>query len=130
VTIIGLDVTERVVMSGDYLAALRDAGTPEADFMFEASRGYQDFHDGRDGISGIFAHDPLAAVCAIDESPFTFTTGPVRVVTEGAAAGLTFQKLPGRAYPPNAWDEMPPQRVARTVDAARVLDLFAQPFLR
>jgi inosine-uridine nucleoside N-ribohydrolase len=98
--------------------------------MFEASRGYQDFHDGRDGISGIFAHDPLAAVCAIDESPFTFTTGPVRVVTEGAAAGLTFQKLPGRAYPPNAWDEMPPQRVARTVDAARVLDLFAQPFLR
>ncbi len=130
VTIIGLDVTQGVVMTGELLAQLRDAGTDEGAFMWDATRVYQTYYHDRDGIDGIYSHDATAAVCAVDESPFTFRDGPVRVVPSGIAAGLTLQKRLDRTYPRNDWDDAPAQRVAIGVDAARVCELFAEQFRR
>ena len=128
VQIVGLDVTERILMSRAYLATLKAEGTPEAQFIWDVTRGYEAFHEDRHATSGIFAHDPAAAVCALDDSPFLFRSGPVRVIRDGFAAGLTLQKWTPRTFSPNAWDNVPQQRVAIAVDAERVLELFAQPF--
>jgi inosine-uridine nucleoside N-ribohydrolase len=130
VTVVGLDVTQGVIMTGELLARLRDAGTDEGAFMWDATRIYQEYYHGRDGIDGVYSHDATAAICAVDESPFGFRYGPVRVVTEGIATGLTLQKRLDQTYPPNPWDAAPAQRVAIAVDAARVCDLFAAQFTR
>jgi purine nucleosidase len=128
-TIVGLDATERILMSEPYLDRLRAGGTSEGAFLWDVSRGYQAFHAQRDGIAGIYAHDSAAAVCALDDTPFTFRRGPVRVVDDGIAVGMTLQKPEGRPFGPSPWDGLPSQRVAVEADAERVLDLFAAPFL-
>lgn len=128
-TLLGLDVTERTIMTEDYLARIRDGGTSEGRFIWDVTRSYQNFHETRDRVKGMYAHDPSAATCAVDDGPFVFRNGPVRVVTDGIARGLTLQKAPGRQFGPNAWDDAPNQRVALGVDTERVLDLFAKPFV-
>jgi purine nucleosidase len=129
VRIIGLNVTESVVMTADYLQALRAAGTPEAGFIWEITRSYERYYSTARGVPGIYAHDPAAAVCAVDDAAFTFARGPVRVLRDGIAAGLTVQRLAGSTFAPNAWDDMPVQEVAVSVDAAGMLAAFAAPFL-
>jgi purine nucleosidase len=130
VQIIGLNVTERIVMTPEFLGQLRGAGTPETDFIWNVTRGYEAYYRGTRGVNGIYAHDPTAAVCAVDAAAFTFRSGPVRVIREGFAAGLTLQRLQDRVFPPNAWDGMPAQDAAVEVDAAAVLAAFAAPFAR
>lgn len=129
-TIVGLDVTERIVMTTRYLEQLRASGSPEGAFIWEVTRGYEAFHGRRDGLGGIYAHDPTAAVCAVDDAAFTFRRGPVRVATDGIAAGTTIQKPAGRTYPPSPWDGVPDAAVAIEADAPRVLAQFAAPFFR
>jgi purine nucleosidase len=107
-TIIGLDVTERIV--------------------WDVTRDYEAFHTARNGIAGIFAHDPAAAVGVLDDSPFVFRAGAVRVATEGIVAGMTVQKPDGRGFPPSPWDDVPSARVAIDVDPQRVLEHFAAAF--
>jgi inosine-uridine nucleoside N-ribohydrolase len=129
VTLIGLDVTEKVIMTPEYLAGLRDAGGVDGQFIWDVTRVYEDFHANQDHIRGIFCHDQAAAVCVLDESAFTFRENPVRVLTEGIAIGMTLQRGPAAQGEPAAWDGVPAQRVAVGVDAPRLLDQFAAPFL-
>ncbi len=127
-TLVGLDVTERVVMPTDYLRMLGASGSAAGAFVWDVTRAYEAFHQARAGVAGIYAHDPSAAICAFDEAAFTFEHGPVRVVTDGIAAGMTVQKPAGRSFPPSAWDGYRPRRVAVNVDAERVLALYAAAF--
>jgi inosine-uridine nucleoside N-ribohydrolase len=129
-TLVGLDVTEQIVMTSAYLATLRDRGADAGRFVWDVTRGYEAFHTRRSGLTGIFAHDPSAAVCAVDDSAFTFRSGSIRVATAGITAGMTVQKPDGRAFPPSPWDDAPSGRVAVDVDAQRVLELYAAPFIR
>jgi purine nucleosidase len=128
VRIIGLNVTESVVMTADYLQTLRAAGTPEADFIWQITRSYERYYFTARGVPGIYAHDPMAAVCAVDDTAFTFARGAVRVVRDGVAAGLTIQRPADRTFAPNPWDGMPDQEVAVGVDTAALLAAFAAPF--
>jgi inosine-uridine nucleoside N-ribohydrolase len=130
VQILGLNVTEQIVMTPEFLQQLRGAGTPEAGFIWDVTRGYEAYYRGARGVNGIYAHDPTAAVCAVDAGAFTFRAGPLRVIREGFAAGLTLQRPQDREFPPNAWDGMPAQQVAVEADAAAVLAAFAAPFAR
>lgn len=130
VTLLGLDVTERIVMTPAYLERLRDRGGDDGRFLWDLTRGYQRFHAEQDGIEGLFTHDPCAAICAVDASAFTFREDPVRVAVEGVAEGMTLQRgrklLDGNT---NAWQNVRAQRVAIDVDADTVLDHYAATFL-
>ena len=128
VTVLGLDVTERVIMTQAYLARLRDDGGAEGRFIWDVTRGNQDFHLRSAGFAGIYVHDPSAAICALDETPFVFRDGPVRVVTDGVAEGMTLQLSSTRDFGPSGWSDQPAQRVAVDVDIERVLDAFASAF--
>ena len=116
-------------MTPEYFELLQSGASAEAHFIREVTRGYEAFHLDRIGVRGVYAHDPAAAVCALGDGAFTFRKGAVRVVHDGFAAGLTLQNASPRAFPPNGWDGVPQQDVAIEVDAARVLELFAMPFL-
>lgn len=132
VVIVGLDVTQEVVMKHDYLAGLKGRGAgpyaPVGDFLWQATRHYQDFYHERSGIGGIYSHDASAVAFCIAPELFTLRSGPVRVVLEGIARGQTiqdFHKPSGRRTP---WSHCPPQQAAVDVDAAGVLALFDSVF--
>lgn len=130
VTILGLDVTQQVVMDAAYLDQLGEQGGQDGAFLRAVSRFYQGFHKHSRGLAGIFAHDSLAVIQVIAPYLFTFRHGPVRVVCGGLADGQTIQKPAGMPGPPApAWDGAPSCAVAVDVDAAGVLALYADTFV-
>jgi len=132
VVIVGLDVTQAVVMDEDYLASLQGRGGAIGDFLWKATRHYQDFYHSVDGIRGIYSHDASAIAYAVEPEAFELRAGPVRVALEGIARGQTIQKprKPGadNLAQADAWTGCPSQQVCVGVDSARVLALFDQAF--
>ena len=125
VSIVGLDVTHETVMTRAFLASLRDAAGDAGRFVWDVSRFYEVFH-ADDGLpDGIYAHDYSAAAFVVARELYTTRRGPVRVLTEGIAAGLTIQKPDSmHAHAPD-WDARPDCTACIGVDAHAVLDLFA-----
>lgn len=128
VVIVGLDVTQEVVMKHDYLAALKGRGGQAGDFLWAVTRHYQDFYHARDGIGGIYSHDASAAVYVAAPEAFGLRGGPVRVVLDGIARGQTIQDHQGLAAPDSPWANSPTQQVCVSVDAARLLSEFIRLF--
>ena len=135
--VVGLDVTQQVVMSEDYLSSLQGRGVDGekrvGDFLWQATRHYQDFYSEVAGIRGVYSHDASAVAYAIDPSAFTVRRGPIRVVCEGMARGQTIQDhrnlgLPGGHPGRAAWTGRPVQQACIGVDAARVIEIFDHAF--
>ncbi|MBB2204182.1 nucleoside hydrolase [Gluconacetobacter takamatsuzukensis] len=130
VTILGLDVTQQVVMDAAYLDRLEERGGADGAFLRAVSRFYQGFHERSRGLAGIFAHDSLAVIQVLAPHLFTLRHGPVRVVCGGLADGQTIQKPAGLPGPPApAWDDAPSRAVAVDVDVGGVLALYAGTFI-
>lgn len=129
VTIVGLDVTHEVLLDTEYLDALGREGGAEGAFIREITRHYETFYRPKTG-GGIFSHDASAVACALDATAFATRAGPVRVVTEGIAAGQTIQWRAGESFPSTAWDEVPAQSVCIGVDARRLRAEFRACFVR
>jgi len=129
VVIVGLDVTQEVVMTEAYLSALQGRGGQVGDFLWQASRHYQDFYFERDGIQGIYSHDASAIAYAIEPEAFALRAGPVRVVTEGIARGQTIQDFHDMGHHGQTpWTGCPVQQACISVKPERVLALFDQAF--
>lgn len=131
VTIVGLDVTHRVLMDHACFERLRDRGGAEGAFIWQASRHYLDFYDRVVGLPGCYVHDASAVACALAPALFTRRGGPVRVVDQGLAIGQTIQRVAGRRYLHAAdWDGLPDQQVCVDVRADGLLALFEQTLRR
>lgn len=128
VVIVGLDVTHETVMTESYLSSLQGRGGRVGDFLWQATRHYQDFYNAVDGINGVYAHDASAIVYAIEPEAFTLRAGPVRVVTEGIARGQTIQDFRKPSGVDTPWSGCPPQQVCIAVRPERVLAIFDQAF--
>jgi purine nucleosidase len=125
VAIVGLDVTERTVMTTDYLAKLRDEAGEAGRFVWDISRHYESFHQTSAGLGGIYVHDSSAVAYLLAPHLYVTRKGPVRVLTDGIAAGLTIQKPMTFAAPAPDWDDRPVCEVCVEVDAAKMLALYA-----
>jgi inosine-uridine nucleoside N-ribohydrolase len=127
VTMVGLDVTLQTVMTDDYLASLKASGSTAGKFIHHISRFYRDFHYDLFGLAGIHTHDPSAIAYVIDPTLFTVERGPVRVVTEGLAAGQTLFDRRQQWHEPNVWSEdKPAVNVCLGVDSERLLALYKE----
>ncbi len=124
VTIVGLDVTHRVIMTTAYLASIRDRGGDPGRFIWDISRHYEAFHRDTENLAGIYVHDASAVAYLLAPELFTIRKGPVRVLTEGIAAGQTIQKPEGMPCAAPAWDSRPSCNVCVGVDADGVLALY------
>lgn len=129
VTVVGLDVTHEISMSNAYLAELAEDGGEEGRFIWEITRVYEAFCRGRTG-DGIYSHDASAVACALDPTPFAMRHGPVRVVGEGAALGMSIQVVPDFIGSLGGWAEAPSQAVCIGVDADRIRADFKACFSR
>ncbi len=123
VTIVGLDVTQQVVMDAALLDSIRDAGGATGRLLHAITRSYLGFHQRNRKLNGIFAHDSLAVAYAIDPTLFSIREAPVRVICGGLASGQTIQKPERPPYPTTAWDPHPAQAVCVDVDASGMLAL-------
>jgi purine nucleosidase len=125
VSIVGLDVTHETVMTTAFLAALRDGAGDAGRFVWDVSRFYERFH-AEDGVAGgIYAHDYSAAAFVVAREHYVTRRGPVRVLTDGIAAGLTVQKPESMRSPAPEWDTRPACDACIGVNADAVLALFA-----
>src|SRR5574341_691351 len=94
-TMVGLDVTTRTVMSGDYLNHLFPSSSnplrrdPVTDFVARIVPVYLQSYRDRYGMDGIPTHDPSAIAYVIDPGLFRVERLPVYVETAGRCAGQT-----------------------------------------
>ena len=124
VTMVGLDVTHRVNMTGAHLDRYATATNPLARHITQIVPLYRRFFEGHYGVDGIYVHDSSAVAYVIDPSLFTVERWPVRVETQGISRGKTWPAMrsgdEGMLVP---WQGRPPVNVCVDVDADRLLDL-------
>jgi purine nucleosidase len=118
VTLVGLDVTMRTIMSDAYLDDLARLGRPATDFLARIWPVYRQAYHTRYALNGIPTHDPSAMAAAIDPTLFHTQRLPLFVEVEGRCAGQTV------ADPYRLWAPLPEVEVCTDVDSARLLALF------
>ncbi|RAS34368.1 nucleoside hydrolase [Paraburkholderia bryophila] len=129
VAIVGLDVTQRTIMSHDYLASLRERGGAAGQFVWDVSRHYEAFHEESAQLKGIYVHDSSAVAYVLAPHLYSTRRGPVRVLTEGIAVGQTIQKPATMPVPAPAWDSRPACEVCVDVDVDGMLALYEKTIL-
>jgi inosine-uridine nucleoside N-ribohydrolase len=131
VTMVGLDVTHRVVV---LLSMFKDIANhhrhPATDTLHHAVEFYARFYSGLyqhiASTPGCFAHDLLAFVYLTNPELFEVETKVVRVATEGLAQGQTIMnRRDFIQYPHPGWDKTQPRtQVCLKVDAVACVRLF------
>jgi inosine-uridine nucleoside N-ribohydrolase len=124
VTIVGLDVTQRTIMSHAYLASVRDRGGAAGQFIWDVSRHYEAFHEQSAQLAGIYVHDSSAVAYVLAPHLYATRSGPVRVLTEGMAVGQSIQKPSIMPVPAPDWDGRPECNVCLDVDVPGMLALY------
>ena len=122
VTVVGLDVTLKTVMTSGYLAEMAVTGGKAVQLLSDISQFYIDFYKHRVG-DGMVVHDSCACVYLVAPELFKTRSGPIRVVCGGIADGQTIQKPDGRRFPPGDWDGHPSQLVCTDIQADSVLEV-------
>jgi len=116
VTMVGLDVTNKVVLRADEVRQLENESSIEAVLTREVTR----YLFEQRAMASMALHDPLAVGVALDHSLVTASNGPVHVEIRGQyTRGQTVFDL-------RPWVEQPPShtRVALEVDAERFREMF------
>jgi uridine nucleosidase len=118
-TMVGLDVTMKCVMTKKYLQVLGETGNPATDLIKCILPFYQDYHDQVYGMDGdIHTHDPSAIAYLLNPGLFQTESIPVFVETEGHCAGQTVPDM-GKT-----WLDSPLTNVCLDVYAPGLLDLY------
>ena len=119
IRLVPLDVTRRIVVPGDAVRALREAGRIDDDARFwaDALGFYMDFHKGYEGLDGCVVNDPLAIALAADASLATWRDMRIGVsVSDDERRGAIVVDASAGAR----------ARVATVVQAADVLGLLSR----
>ncbi|NNE23837.1 MAG: nucleoside hydrolase [Rhizobiales bacterium] len=91
VTLVGLDVTHKVICGPADFAGLADAAPKLGGFLNDAAQFYFRFHEKHDGFYGCHMHDPTAVISIARPDLFTLEHGPLDVIVEGDKAGQTIK---------------------------------------
>lgn len=133
VTVVGLDVTHRIMIRDSDLKRLGDNAGKTGELLWNASRFYVDFYTrsgaAKEAINQgdepqCAMHDAAAIACVLMPDAFETQSGPARVVHEGMASGQLAMDRKGYAYALPYWQERPNIHVCMAVDSARVLGDF------
>ena len=136
-TMVGLDVTHRVVLQSASIAQLAQQHQHLAmDTLHHAVMFYGDFYQSirPDMGHAFYGHDVVAFVWLVAPELFATRTGRIRVATEGIGNGQTMMATPGKSYQQAGWEASRPEtRACMEVDAAAceklVESTLARPWL-
>ncbi|MEL7430625.1 MAG: nucleoside hydrolase [Pseudomonadota bacterium] len=91
VTMIGLDVTHRVVCTPADFATLAEKSPKLGGFLNDAAQFYFEFHRRVDGLEGCHMHDPTAVISIIRPQWFSIDPTPLGVILDGEKVGTTIR---------------------------------------
>jgi inosine-uridine nucleoside N-ribohydrolase len=123
VTMVGLDVTERILMTAaDLDGQRRDATTAMGHHIAAIVPFYQGFYHRALGTEAIATHDPSTIAFLLRPDLFETRPWPIRVETQGLGRGKTWPSVrySDRAV---AWHGRPPVNVCIDADRAAVARL-------
>ena len=128
VTMIGLDVTHQVNMTGKTIKHLATLPGPLNEFVGAAVPFYQAFYERVNGIDGIYVHDSTVIVYLLAPELFTVGRYPVRVdVSDGIGRGKTWPSLGGSDTEDNPalrpWQNRPSINVGIGVAGEQVVEV-------
>jgi len=129
-TVVGLDVTHKVMITDTHLARLRDNAGVTGEFIWQSSRFYIDFYTNKGAAKEASEpccamHDAAAVVALVVPDAFTQVRGACRVITSGVAAGQLAIDRCGYQYATDDWQNRAIANGAcMDVDADRVLGDF------
>ncbi len=125
VTMVGLDVTNNVIMSAAHLAEYGQIDHPMARHIARITPYYLEFYRKRHGMDGICVHDSSAIAYLIAPSLFTVKAWPLRVdAGEGIGRGKTWPALGEVDRPSLApWRARPRVNVCVGVQSDKVVEL-------
>jgi inosine-uridine nucleoside N-ribohydrolase len=89
VTIIGLDVTQKILCTSQHLEDIAKGAPGIGGFLRDVSEFYVRFYRDTCAYDGCCLHDPAALIAITDPDWFTYESAPVRVTVEGEQAGDT-----------------------------------------
>jgi uridine nucleosidase len=119
VTMVGLDVTRKVIMTPAYIEALTAAGNPFVEFIGKIARHYLGFYRTTVGIDGFHVHDSSAVAYVLDPTLFETAFLPVDVEIHSAnnfgQTSADWRK---------GSDREPNVNVCTNVDSERLLNLY------
>ena len=125
VTMIGLDVTTKIIIQPDDLADLYAAKNPAVDLLRHIQPCYQDFHDQIYGLNGAFhLHDPSVIAYLLAPDFFECKEAPVYVETSGLCAGKTIADVHQQ------WGDRKASKIAVGADEKAVIRLLSRCLTR
>jgi len=93
ITLVGLDVTMKTLLTPSHLKEIENAGTPLAEFIVRVARHYMGFYKRVRGVDGCAMHDPLAVGVTVDRSLVKTRKMALDVETHGELClGRTVQR--------------------------------------
>ncbi len=131
VTMIGLDVTHRVNLTGKTIDRLATLPGPLNEFVSAAVPFYRAFYEQRNGIDGIFVHDSTVVVYLLAPDLFLFGHYPMRVdVSNGIGRGKTWPLLTEPDAEDNPalqpWQNRPRVKVGIGVEGEKVVEVIVK----
>lgn len=124
VSMIGLDVTHKVLMSSHQLSEIAKRSSELNKFVAEATVFYLEFYRKHNKIDGIFVHDSSAVAFLLNRSLFTVKRYPVRVeTTTSISLGKTWPLVEDGDTIPDSWKDRPEVNICVDVASKEVLEL-------
>ncbi len=120
-TMVGLDVTIKTLMTQQYLDKIRQAGTPVTDFISAITPFYLNGYRQRLGLDAMHVHDSSALAYILDPTLFNTQKVYVDVETQSERAfGQTMADFRGQ------WGQEPNVNVCLDVDSPRFLEMYLE----
>ncbi len=121
VTMVGLDVTHQINLTGDAIDRITAPDTAPAGLLRSALPAYRSFFEQTNHIDGIYLHDPATIAYLLQPDAFTTQAWPLRVETESFSRGKTWPNLGDTdEAAPAAWQHRPLIDVCTGVNATQV----------
>ena len=89
ITMVGLDVTRKCVLTPNYIEMIKQLKEPLGEFITKITRFYVDFHWAQERTLGCVINDPLAIAYFINPNLCSGKEYYVDIVTEGKAIGMS-----------------------------------------
>lgn len=123
-TMIGLDVTMKVIQTETYLNEIYKAKNPATNLLSRIMPCYQNFYFKTFGSRNLHTHDPATIAYLINPKLFTIQKLPILVETEGHCMGQTIPDYRKQ------WGNLPITNVCLEVNAPGVLELIKDRLMR
>ena len=95
ITMVGLDVTRKCVLTPNYRQLLKSIDTPTSNFIYDITEFYVDFHWKQERTLGCVINDPLAMAYFIDNTLADGFYSHLEMVVEGNAIGQSMIDVQG-----------------------------------